>query len=82
MKWLDLDPAKIRHILITHQDTDHVGAVERDSAGLFKEATIYLSEIENRYMTGEVRRKVIFGAYKLPLVETDNPKKLLKDGDV
>ncbi len=82
MRWLDLDPAKIRHILITHQDTDHVGAVERDSAGLFKEATIYLSEIENRYLTGEVRRKVIFGAYKLPLVETDNPRKLLKDGEV
>ena len=82
MGWLDLNPAKIRHILITHQDTDHVGAVERDSAGLFKEATIYLSEIENRYLTGEVRRKVIFGAYKLPLVETDNPKKLLTDGDV
>ena len=82
MGWLDLDPAKIHHILITHQDTDHVGAVERDSAGLFKEATIYLSEIENRYLTGEVRRKVIFGAYKLPLVETDNPRKLLKDGEV
>ena len=82
MGWLDLNPAKIRHILITHQDTDHVGAVERDSAGLFKEATIYLSEIENRYLTGEVPRKVIFGAYKLPLVETDNTKKLLTDGDV
>ena len=82
MRWLDLDPAKIHHILITHQDTDHVGAVERDSAGLFKEATIYLSEIENRYLTSEVRRKVIFGAYKLPLVETDNTRKLLKDGEI
>lgn len=82
MRWLDLDPAKIRHILITHQDTDHVGAVERDSAGLFQEATVYLSEIENRYLTGKVRRKVIFGVYKLPQVEMDQPKKLLKDGDV
>ena len=82
MGWLDLNPAKIRHILITHQDTDHVGAVERDSAGLFREATLYLSEIENRYLTGEVRRKVIFGAYKLPMVKTDNRKVLLKDGDV
>lgn len=25
-----------RHILITHQDTDHVGAVETDSDGLFR----------------------------------------------
>ena len=28
MGWLGIDPASIRHILITHQDTDHVGAVE------------------------------------------------------
>ena len=82
MGWLDIDPAQIRHILITHQDTDHVGAVERDSDGLFREAALYLSEIENRYLTGEVRRKVIFGAYKLPMVTTDNRRVLLKDGDV
>ena len=82
MGWLDIDPAQVRHILITHQDTDHVGAVERDSDGLFREAALYLSEIENRYLTGEVRRKVIFGAYKLPMVATDNHKVLLKNGDV
>ena len=28
MGWLGIDPKSIRHILITHQDTDHVGAVE------------------------------------------------------
>ena len=38
MKWLDLDPAKITDILITHQDTDHVGAVEADNDGLFRYA--------------------------------------------
>lgn len=61
MKWLDLDPAKIKDILITHQDTDHVGAVEEDSDGLFRHAHLYIGEIENRYLTGEVRRKVSFG---------------------
>ena len=40
MDWLDLDPATIRHILITHQDTDHVGALERDSELLFKDAKV------------------------------------------
>ena len=40
MSWLDLDPATIRHILITHQDTDHVGALERDSELLFKDAKV------------------------------------------
>ena len=48
MGWLNIDPSSIQHILITHQDTDHVGALERDSEGLFRGATIYLSEIENR----------------------------------
>ena len=82
MGWLNIDPASIRHILVTHQDTDHVGALERDSEGLFRQAAIYLSEIENRYLTGEVRRRVTFHLYKLPMVITDNPRTLLKDGQV
>ena len=82
MRWLDLDPAAIRHILITHQDTDHVGALERDSECLFKDATVYIGEIENRYLTGEVRRKVFHGAYKLPMVKTDNERVLLHDGQI
>jgi len=82
MGWLDIDPASIKHILITHQDTDHVGALERDSDLLFKDAAIYLSDVEDRYLTGEVRRKVFYGAYKLPLVKTDNKKVLLSDGQI
>ena len=82
MGWLDIDPASIQHILITHQDTDHVGALERDSELLFKDATVYIGEIENRYLTGETRRRVIHGLYKLPMVQTDNRRVLLKDGEV
>ena len=52
MGWLDIDPAAIRHILITHQDTDPVGALETDSEQLFRDATVYIGEIENRYLTG------------------------------
>lgn len=36
MGWLGIDPKSMHHILITHQDTDHVGAVEADSPGLFR----------------------------------------------
>ena len=82
MGWLDIDPSSIRDILITHQDTDHVGALERDSGLLFKDATVYIGEIENRYLTGETRRKVIHGLYKLPRVKMDNRKVLLRDGQV
>jgi len=53
MGWIDINPSDIKHILLTHQDTDHVGAVERDSDGLFRDATLYLGDIENRYLTGE-----------------------------
>ena len=82
MGWLDIAPASIRHILITHQDTDHVGALETDSGQLFRDATVYIGEIENRYLTGETRRKVFHGFYKLPMVKTDNKRVLLKDGQV
>lgn len=82
MEWLGLKPEEIRHILITHQDTDHVGAVERDSGGLFRHAALYIGEIENQYLTKEVRRKVYGGWYKLPYVEIENEKVLLKDGQV
>ena len=82
MSWLDIVPEDIRHILPTHQDTDHVGAVERDSNGLFSGAKLYLSDVEDRYLTGEVRRKVIYGLYKLPMVVTDNPRVLVRDGEV
>ena len=82
MGWLDMDPKTIRHILITHQDTDHVGALETDSEQLFRDATVYIGEIENRYLTGQVRRRVIHGLYKLPLVKTNNERVLLRDGEV
>lgn len=82
MRWLGISPAEISHILITHQDTDHVGAVESDSPGLFRNAKLYISEIENRYLIGEVRRNVMHHMYKLPQVTINNEKVLLKDGDI
>lgn len=81
MGWLGIYAKSIRHILITHQDTDHVGAVEADGLGLFKKAKLYIGEIENRYLTGEVRRRVMHRLYKLPQVTINNKKQLLKDGE-
>lgn len=59
-----------------------MGAVEADSPGLFQEATLYIGETENRYLTGEVRRKVIYHLYKLPQVTINNKKVLLRDGEL
>lgn len=50
--------------------------------GLFKDSKVYISEIENRYLTGEMRRKVIYHLYKLPQVTINNEKVLLNDGDI
>ena len=82
MGWLGIRPQEIRHILITHQDTDHVGAVEADNPGLFRQAKLYVGEIENRYLTGETRRRVMFHLYKLPQVTIRNEKVLLTDGQI
>lgn len=82
MGWLSIKPSDINHILVTHQDTDHVGALEDDSKKLFEKAKIYIGEIENRYLTGELRRKVIYHLYKLPQVKINNEKVLLNDEDV
>ena len=82
MGWLGIDPQSIHHILITHQDTDHVGAVEADGSGLFRTAKLYIGEIENRYLTGEVRRRVCYHLCQLPRVTINNEKQFLHDGEV
>lgn len=82
MGWLDISPSSIEEILLTHLDTDHVGAVEKDSEGIFKSAKLYIGETESKYLTGELRRRVLFKLYKLPKVDIENDIELLQDGDI
>lgn len=82
MGWLDISSSSIEEILLTHLDTDHVGAVEKDSEGIFKSAKLYIGETESKYLTGELRRRVLFKLYKLPKVDIENEIELLQDGDV
>lgn len=82
MGWLDISPSSIDEILLTHLDTDHVGAVEKDSEGIFKSAKLYIGETESKYLTGELRRRVFFKLYKLPKVDIENEIELLQDGDI
>ena len=82
MGWLDISPSSIEEILLTHLDTDHVGAVEKDSEGIFKSAKLYIGEAESKYLTGELRRRVLFKLYKLPKVDIENEIELLQDGDI
>ena len=68
MQWLNVKPEDINEILITHQDTDHVGAIEKGGDEVFRKSTIYIGRIENEYLEGYKRRKVFWGLYKLPQV--------------
>lgn len=82
MDWLDIEPKNIKEILITHQDTDHLGAIEEDSDGMFSHAKIYIGEIENEYLEGRKSRKVFWGLYKLPRVYIKNKEVLISDGQI
>ena len=82
MRWLNINPKDIKDILITHQDMDHVGAIEKGSDGLFSESTIHIGRIENEYLEHRKRRKVFWGLYKLPRVHIDNKKVLIDEGQV
>ena len=82
MQWLNINPKQIKEILVTHQDTDHVGAIEQGSDGLFNDAKIYIGKIENEYLEGHKHRKVFWGLTTLPQVVIDNQKILIEDGEI
>ena len=82
MQWLGINSKDIKEILVTHQDTDHVGAIEEGSDELFRDATIYIGNIENEYLEGRKHRKVFWGLTSLPQVIIDNPKILIEDGQI
>ena len=82
MQWLGINSKDIKEILVTHQDTDHVGAIEQGSDELFKDATIYIGNVENEYLEGRKHRKVFWGLTTLPQVIIKNPKILVEDGQI
>lgn len=82
MKWLGINSKDIKEILVTHQDTDHVGAIEQGSDELFRDATIYIGNVENEYLEGRKHRKVFWGLTTLPQVIIKNPKILVEDGQI
>jgi len=47
LRLMDVDPAKVRDVVISHLHYDHVGNFE-----LFPAATLHLQELEMRYATG------------------------------
>jgi glyoxylase-like metal-dependent hydrolase (beta-lactamase superfamily II) len=69
LKKLDIDPDRVRAVLLTHSDSDHAGGIS-----LFDKAVIYLPEDEEQVINGETGRFLWFGNK----IDTENYK-LLKD---
>lgn len=57
---LDIDPEKVTAILLTHTDSDHVGAVK-----LFKNAKVYISSFEEQMINGKTPRAMLIFNNKL-----------------
>ena len=53
---LNIDPAKVRAIFLTHSDADHVAAIPE-----FPDAAVYLSRQEEQMINGETGRFFVFG---------------------
>lgn len=56
LKKLNIQPEKIKAVLLTHTDGDHVAGIS-----LFKNAAIYLSRQEEQLLNGEKSRFFVFG---------------------
>lgn len=69
LKKLDIDPDRVRAVLLTHSDSDHAGGIN-----LFEKAVIYLPEDEEQVINGETGRFLWFGNK----IDSENYK-LLKD---
>jgi len=77
LKKLDIDPDKVKAVLLTHSDGDHAGGIK-----LFDKADIYLPKEEEQVINGETGRFLWFGnkidAKEYKLID-DN---VIKIGDI
>lgn len=59
-KKIDIVLEDIKHLFLTHLDTDHAGGIDKSGCNISPNAKIYMGKEENRYMKREIRRKCIF----------------------
>jgi glyoxylase-like metal-dependent hydrolase (beta-lactamase superfamily II) len=69
---LKIDPAKVTAIILTHTDSDHVGAIK-----LFSNAKVYISTAEEQMINGKTTRVAILMKNKL-----DNPYEMIEDNEI
>lgn len=59
LKMLKINPDEVHTVFLTHLDLDHAGGVDSRCNNIFKNAKIYLSKEESKYLTKELFRKKI-----------------------
>jgi glyoxylase-like metal-dependent hydrolase (beta-lactamase superfamily II) len=58
---IHLDPNTVKHVFLTHLDTDHAGGIDVSGHNIFPNAQVYMGAAEKQYMTGEIHRAVRTG---------------------
>ena len=59
-KKININPENVRHLFLTHLDTDHAGGIDEKGHNIFPNAQVYMGKDEEKYMKREIRRKGIF----------------------
>lgn len=58
-KKISIRPEEVKHVFLTHLDTDHAGGLDISGRNIFPKAQVYMGKDENKYMTKEIPRKGI-----------------------
>ena len=69
----DINADNVLHLFITHLDLDHAGGIDIRCKQIFKNAKMYIGNIESQYATNKLKRKNIgFIGLKSPIKLPDN----------